>query len=414
MGNITFKRQTGNLGRIDPSDDGVSAMIGHGVATGSYTLNDVVQLNKLKDLEDLGIDKTYDSTNKMLVWHRVREFFRFAPGQTLFLMLVDASVTTGSLDVPMTDICDKDNDYLKKLLRAPSAEGKIRRVAVFMNPDNTYTGAYTSGIDDDVDTAIAKAQALVEEEFTYQRPVHVFLEGRGYAGAAATVVDLRGKSARNVSVVIGADPDVSGAETEYNDYAAVATALGVKAGLRIDENIGYVEKSNLTDTADSLFLKAGLSSNTLTGDADPSDLALLETKGYIYVKKYDGFDGVYFNDAHCCIAASDDYAYIEDNEVYNKAQRLLYQALVPKINKAYQVDPDTGYIAAVEAKALEGAGEKALEDNMAKNNEISGYEVYVDEKQDVKTTGKIIVQSKLVSTATGRELEVELGLALKL
>ncbi len=396
MGQIVFTRSNRGIGRKNPSKDAISALIGHG-----YEIVDGVEFDtnykfvRIDEAEDIGITLENDIANDMLVWYHIDEFFRINPGVELHLRVVSDAVTA-------PEIVDKDADHLKKLLR--DTAGVIKRAGVFLN---VVSGETADGLDEDVWTAIAVAQQLADYERSLNRPIHIYIEGRGLAGNTTDVGDARAQLCGQVSLVIAQDLDIAALDASFTTHAAVGTVVGIKAFQKVNDNIGYVGGANIQSKADGRWVRPGLSSNlALTEyDDDPTDgdFKTLGDKGFIFPMAYMEQDGVFFNDDPTCDAIDSDFYCCANSETYNKAHRALYKALLPKVNSTTLVDPDTGKLAASVCQEYEEIGETALFE-MQKAGEISGKKVFCDPDQNVLLTSEVLDEFEIVPTGTARKV----------
>lgn len=404
--NVTINIGNGALGRRNPSKDMVSAMIGNGVSPGSsplLQLGSSYQLKSINDAVTLGITAAYDTTNNVLVYHHIKEFFRMNPDGELWIMLLANTVTmTQMLDVANTS-------YAAKLLL--DAGGNVRRLGAFRAPATNYTPTTTDGIDSDVLTAIAKAKALkAQEDAAHRNLGGIIIEGRSYTGSATNAEDLVGGSydADGVAVTILQDYDIAETHAIHNGYAALGTVLGLRSKAKVNEDTMWVEKFNLQDMSIPIFENVALSSHILISAYSDTDLGTLHGKAYIFGRKYVGVDGVYLNSNKCATAASSDYAYLPDNEVIAKAARLIYAALVPKLGNPVSVDTATGKLETTFVSYLERLGHSALAE-METAQEISGKDVYIDPAQNVLSTSEINVKFSVVPVGTARTIIADLS-----
>lgn len=405
MGKLLIKRGEGGLGRRNPSQDMVSGMMLGGVAATGLALDTTSpKLTRVEDAEDLGINQAYDTANDILVYYHIKEFFRMNPSGSLYIRLTAQAANT------LTKMCTPTLTHVTNLLK--DAKGEIRQVGVVLNPLTTYTPTLTAGIDADVTAAVAQAQLLANAEYDLKRPVQIVIEGREFNSTVALAGDLRALSAPDVHVTILQDLDVAATGDDINeDHAAVGTTLGVISLANVHENIGYVAKFNLADALVSAFVNPGLSSHKAIADYE-ADYANLTAKGYLFARPYNGntvTNGLYFDDFPSCSAITSDYAYGNTRRVINKAVREVYAKLLPRVNSPILLDASTGKIEMAVAKSFEADAEDALS-VMLQADEISGMDAFVDPDQDVQTTGKIITKIAVVEVATGRTLEVEIGL----
>lgn len=405
MGQVVITRTTGGLGRRAQTEDQYSGLVmSVKTAPSGLALGTVAELDSLKDAEDLGITAAYDTADVVLAHYHISEFFRMNPNGKLFILLGDQDTET------LAVMADKANDFAKKLLRSPEADGKIRQVAIARNPAAAYTPTITDGLDADSHAAIPKAQALAAEEETLHRPVVFIIEGRSFSGTIADLDDLRSLSADapQVCVCIGQDKDVGDVNALYAGHACVGTLLGLMSRRKVNENVGWVADGNIQSAADEAFLNPALSSNALITAYTSANFTTLDTKGYIYPKTYVGRAGVYFNDSYTCIALTDDFFSIENNRTIQKAIRLVYARLLPHVNSSVRVDPTTGKLAPSTCKYFEEEANSELKD-METDGEISGFDAWCDPDQDILSTDTLTVNIQIVPTGVARTISVPIG-----
>jgi hypothetical protein len=411
---IQATRTSGNLGRRAANLDGVAVLVMNGMAvSGGVQLSTVYELVSPTQLAALKIDAAYDSTNNVLVYHHITRAFLRNPNLTLYIMLVPQKVSTNHISPDV--ICDKANAYLLKALNDVKTRfnAKPKLVGVAFNPHSTYTATTTDGIDATGATAKAKLAELLtdqEDSFSY---VSALLEARSFTGIVANLVSVESLSsnlaAPRVSFVIAADPAIS-STAAYAGYAAIGDALGMFSLASISENVGNpIPKFNLTNSANNAFVTAGLSGNQAL-PVDNAILNSLQTKGYIFAENIEGVDGIYFNDTRTCVAITDDYAYVENNRVIDKALLSIRTALLPLLTNAkLKVDTTSGELTLSQKSLLEDAADKSLEP-MEKAGDISGgISCIIPSGIDVLGGEEIVVQASFVPTAIGRLVTVKAG-----
>ena len=223
--------------------------------------------------------------------------------------------------------------------------------------------------------------------------MHFYLVGKELNGAIADVGDLRAQASPDVTVTVAQDLDIAALDSKFTTHAAVGTLVGVKASQPVNINVGYVQVNNIQDKANGLWVNPGTSANAAlsTYDETPGtgDFDALGTKGFNLLQTYTGTPGVYYNDDPTCELATNDFYSASNCEVWNKAFRLVYVALTPKVNGPVLVNADTGQLSASYCQDLEETGEAALQ-AMLRAGEISGKKVTVDPNQDVNTTSEIV------------------------
>ncbi len=398
---LSIKKTNGNLGRTASNSDMVSAMVMNGVATSELALGTVYELRSMEDAEALGLDADYDDTNSVLVSHHIERAFLRNPSVILHIMLVAQTVT-------LTQMVDKENEYLAKLLREKN--GEIVQWAVARNPSVGYTPTLVTGLDEDVVNAIPKAQALIEFEETQFRFADGFIEGKSFNGTATAALDLRTLEADGVSVVIAADKTISALKTIYNGYAAVGDVLGLASLVSVSQNIGELaDEFNLTDADNEAFIVAGLSSNKAMSEYSDTAIETLNDKGYIFAEATPGRAGYWLNDSHNCVVNTSDFAYKEGSRTIKKAIKLARVALLPRIKRRIPVDTTTGFIAKTEAKDLETLIKTSIAGMQSDGDISGGIDAYVNPEQNVLETSEFECELTFVPVAIGRAITLKIG-----
>lgn len=400
---LIVKKLNGGLGRRNPSADMVTGSVMNAVATDSMVLGEIYALKSPDDIEALGVNKEYDTENKVLVYERLRRFFIHNPSITVYFMPVAQGVT-------LTQMADKESNYLAKLLREKA--GEIVQACISLNPDDEYVPVIETGLDKDVISAVAKAQELSDNEWNKDRYCEIFVEGRSFSGTATAAIELRKLTVDcpDVSVVIGADYNVSNRDDIFKGYAAVEDFAAMISKADVSQNAGeIIENFNLTNVSEDVFLIPGLSSGNKVSDYSETALDVLNDKGYIFVTSVSGTAGMYFNDTHTCTEIKSDYAYVENNRTIKKAIKLAKQALTPRIKGRLYVDESTGQLSAETVKDLETTTKVSL-DPMAADGDISGgVDAYIDPEQNVLATSEFEVLLTFIPVAIGRTITLKVG-----
>ena len=402
FGGVTVNQLNGGLGRRNPTFDGTCLIVIEGaVAATGLAVNTALKLLALSNAEDVGINAAYDDTNSILAHYHIDEFFRLSPNEALYVVLADATFT----DAILTDIV-KANTDIKGI-------GIVRNDKTPIVDFSAYIGGYQNIV-----------KALQAE---YVNIDFVLVEGNVYDSATAVAAydDLRAETAPNVSVVVVQDPVIRALKAAYEGFAAIGTALGSLSVRGVNENLGSVDIENkpgfakgqptfpITNTGRSRWLSAVLQNGVDVATLTATEKEDLTTKGYVFVGTYVGLAGMYFSASPTCDLASSDYAWIENNRVWNKAARALRAALLPRVKSNLLKDPTTGFIRATEAKELEQIGQNSLT-AMEAAEEISGSKVYIDPEQVVDNATPLVVKAQVVANGIIFDITVDLGLTNKL
>lgn len=393
MGNITFVVESNALNRATSNDSTSGLVISGNNLPAGISSGDIFVFGNLNDAISEGITEAFDEGNEQL-YYQISEFYRFNPSATLHVMLIEG--------VTVEEIC-RNADYLEKLI--VSAAGEIKQCGVVAAASSVLE--YTQGVENSVVEAIPLLKSLQTEQALYMRPFTCIIDCQAINGTIAALGNLRTNSAPGISVCVAHNKGAEGRTS------AVGTALGLLSARKVSENIGWVAKGNVTDLAKDRFVSAelaGTGNSIVDYEANYQDL---HNKGFLFVRPYSNYSGFYFFDDANLAQLSDDVNSLSLQRVINKAQRLLYAKLLPRVNSPVLVNPTTGRIAAEVAKSYEADGLAAL-NAMLQNEEVSGVAVYVNENQDVVTNGNIEIQYEIVPIGTARNITNKISLAVKL
>lgn len=394
---------------INSQNTSISGLIANGVAVvGKLVLGQPYAIYSPDDAKELGIDAAYDVANSVVLSHHIDEFFRGSVvGTKLYLMVVAQSIT------PSVIFTDPTGIYARKLVAY--AKGEVYQIGLAYNGAFTVGApeTYTDGLSSEIRSAISPAQEFALWAFETERPCHVLLEGRGYGGNAATVVDLKDLvtgadiplEADKVSMIIAQDWDYAESLNfaSGKKYASVGLALGILAGIQVNENIGAVETLNLTDAARGKYVTAGLSSHQTVEDAEGS-LTALDTKGYIFPRKYTGISGYRFNDDHVCAPEIVDADGIMNEfkislgRPMDHTVRLLRATFTPKIKSVQPVNAQ-GKLPTGVIKNFNDMGDKVFAD-LIKEGKISGGKTFTDPDSNL-LTGDRALNLEFIQQPTG-------------
>lgn len=150
----------------------------------------------------------------------------------------------------------------------------------------------------------------------------------------------------------------------------------------------------------------------LVKDVSQSYLTAVDNLRYIFAVKYRGSAGTYFNDSHCAVSLSSDYAYIENNRTIDKANRGIYASLLPALKGPLLLNDD-GTLADTTVAYLISLASVNLE-QMKREATLSGYQVNINTNQNVQTTGNLSINVQLLGIGVARNITVNIGFVLAL
>lgn len=353
---VYFTINTENLGRLEPDADTVAGLV-LGNITGLGALPNLAEktIYSLKQAEDLGLTKTYDETNAVAAWIHIADFFRKNPNGELHVLTLDAPPT-------FNDVLHASTGAALAFIR--NANGRIKQLGVVLNNPSLHATFMAN-----IATHIATAQDFCRTlEAEYKWLDVVFFEGLGFDIASGSLPNLRAADRPNVSVVLGNDKTWQTIDANYEGTSAIGEVLGSSTGKPIHDSFAEAKESNtLTDVADSRFLDVRIKltdPDSYTQDEDAK--AVLNEKGFVFPRQYALRSGWYWTQSQNCSLTTSDLSSIEMVQVINKAQRVLYNTLVPYINKTFNITA-AGRLAFLDRKLAEDDVRNQLEANMADN-----------------------------------------------
>ena len=392
---------------------------GAGLAVKDKLQGNVIEINSMDDLKELGITAYSGDTEKDLLfgipYYHINHFFGIQ-GSTgrLFIMFAD---------------CGVDWNAIEQMQRA--AHGMINQLGVWTEQSlwkQTDPEAETYSIDLVTDLQ-SKAASLADEN----APLSILLCANSAVIATAEEsvkkVEL-GKiptcviNARFVSVLLGQglDADVSAmqlANQNLTPVGNIGAALGCIASASVQESFAWVNKFNLIGYFPDIEMGFGdvtlnsedkLTSTLKYSSLNKIQLDDLDDKGYVFLCKYSGLEsGVFFSKDQTC--SNGDYRTVARNRTIHKSRRAVRNALLPYVNSPLKVDPSTGYLSSAKITMFQNIVSDILT-TMQNNEEISGFSVTIDKNQNVLKNDTLIIKYSLVPVGVASRIEVVEGLAL--
>ena len=379
----------GLLGTVGESPDGLLALIcGASAAATKLALNSVYEVRSMDDLAGLGVT----AQNNAVLYKHVSEFYDEAGSGTKLILYPVAPATTA------TNICDYTKTaegYARDLITRQN--GALRGIGIAGVNSNSSV-ASTNGLDSDVFTALPKAQQLAEWATTeLYAPLFVAIEGRAY-DASKELKNLSSETYNRCLVAIG--------DTLVNSTgAAIGTLLGRIASIPVQRNIGRVKDGALFP----LEMYVGAKKIEESSNA----IASIFDKGYIVPRKHVGRSGYFYADDPMACDPTDDYAHIASRRVIDKAYRIAYDTMLEELLDEIDLNED-GTMQHAVVKSWQQTLENAINRKMTAKGELSatngeGCKCFIDEKQNVASTSKIVVTLKVRPHGYSRYIDVNLG-----
>jgi hypothetical protein len=327
------------------------------------------------------------TVSKSAVWHyHISEFFRVQSKGQLFIGIyaVPSSYTFSEIQ--------SIQDY---------AQGKIRQIGIFKD------AAFSS-------SDLTAIQVVCNTLAGLHKPLSAIYAGNIQGTTdLTTLTNLATLTANNVSAVIGQDAAGQGNYlyvTQGKSITCLGATLGAVALAKVSDDIAWISKFNMSSGTELDTI--AFANGTLVSSLSQSTLNTLDNNRYIFLIKYVGIAGSYFNDSHCAVAVTSDYAYIENNRTIDKAIRGIYSSLLPNLNSPLQLNAD-GTLQNTTVAYFTSQASVNL-DEMIRQTELSAYQVLIDPTQNVLSTSNLTVSVKLVPIGVARQITVKIGFTLSI
>lgn len=386
LSGVNIEKLEGGLGRLATATDDHIAIIATGLPTGAVAtaINNTglgVVITSVYQAEQLGINASFDSNNNITLYDDIVEYFRLAPTATLYLF--DKITAT--------------------------------ELKAFINQNKEIKGYgfhFSAATDPTTVSTTAAAHQVIIDAFAAQNRLIDFVM-LAPDKLATYNIDLFALTCPNVSVTVAC--------RNKNGIPSLGAALGMIAVRKVNENMGSVNIINkplakrgtadytLTDTKLSKWPQGFLTNASVISAIDNSVLQGIVAKGYIVAATYEGYGGVFFENSYTCTEQTSDFAFIENNRTWNKAARIVRAALMPEVKGVVKKNPTTGYVASTTHMRWTSLLNKALE-QMLIDDEISGFEVYIDPKQVVNNTSPVQVKVTIAADGISHSFLVAVGL----
>lgn len=151
-------------------------------------------------------------------------------------------------------------------------------------------------------------------------------------------------SCNRVCVVMSSDGKF-GESSSYS--AAIGQVLGRAAKIAVNQNIGRVRSGAIAAKG---YLMDGK-----TPEEHYSVWGILDDAGYIFYRTFIGKNGYYLNGDATATATSDDYCFLANGRVIDKAVVIAYETYIDDILDNIEVDADSGAISTPLCKSFEAS-----------------------------------------------------------
>lgn len=378
---LTFVRTSGNVPRTPPNQDHVSALVLDFTNAG-YSVSSELYNGRFASLEDVAAANfANDGTvSGKIVDYHLRKAFEINPGSDIVLW--------ASSVVPFTNV-------LEFILNNTT--------------DIRQAGVYIAGAGEDISTHLDFLQSQADIQYEKGAPVSFILaSGHGVLNYDELPAYNTGYKNISLSISESQDDDCASLRAEAGEPVTdIGIMIGLVSKAAVHESVAWVKKFN------SGIQKPGLVDGSDLIKLSTADLQGLDSKGYLFFKKYPGISGSYLNDSHTLAEPTSEFSKIEAVRTMDKVERGIRTYLTPYLGAPLYVDAETGKLRPDTVAFIETLAGRQLED-MEKAGELSGYKVEVDPNQNVLSTSTVEIIVKQVAVGVMRRVNVKLSYTTKI
>ena len=385
---VTININKDRLGQTNQTEDTIAGMIitGSTVAgADNITVGTARQIFSLESAESIGI--TEGGTNAF-AHNAIKEFYEKAgTGAELWIMLTTESVK-------MSEQLDNTGDYAPTLLNA--ASGRIRILVASQKSAEGIT--ITNGLDEDVDLAVNKAQALSVAYASKYKPLKVIIDGKDFNGTVADLKDYKQASNNRVAILLG--------NANASKNAGLGMIIGKIASNPVQRSIGRVRDGDLGIVA--AYFNNGEAVETLEDSWEA-----IHNKGYIFLRSIPGKAGYFFTDDPTLTSNSDDLNSLKRVAVIDKATLIALSVYTENILDEIPM-AENGQISPALIGNWRSDIETAINQQMTLEGEISGVRASIDPNQDILGTDKLKATLDILPVGYSKYISIDLGFTTSL
>ncbi len=394
MGKVTIDITEGGLNRPSANYDNYAGIILEVDALPAGWLNDAVEtLTKVEDLTALAVLNTGTASDKFIYYH-VSEFFRLNPTGTLLVAL-----TTDAFDVAKLDLIVNENNNVRLIGYNP----QVTTVLV------VQIDALQTKLETMFDTSMQPVRCVYSGTIATNDP------STATGGASRVLYDCM------QDLTVGSFGKAV-FDANSSQCGATGTILGLLAGRPVHQKMSWVASGDISglDWTSPGLIDGTTSTLLLTQAAIDAYLV----KGINVVRTYPRSTGSFMSGTRCSTLTTNDYAVFNYGRVVDKAAILVYNALLPSVDRPAYINPTTGKLNNDTIEFLRMAAYNAIQDNMIAGKSGNDVElsvdpntgrlqdnaIYIDPAQNVLSNETINITIGVVPVGSSKIINITIGL----
>lgn len=368
---------------------------------------------------------------KAIMYYHISEYFRMQPKGVLYVGIFAEADGTTYTGVAIQTVQDYAEGVIRQMLvynqwvtlasgqvtasqtYATTNETNHKPLSVILHSD--MDGLTLAGLSDFSTLSSKNVSVNIAEEANWHYPAYantkayvqgdkIIFNGKSFQSRKATTgnipydTDYWSQTSINLSAISGFT------------IGTLGNLLGVVSYAKVNQCIANPERFNLTS---GLLLDGGaFATGDLYKDIAVALLNILNDQHYIFTRNLVGLSGTYYNDSWTTIAATSDYATIENNRTIDKFIRGDRTLTLPLLASDIYLNED-GTITEDTIAVYQNPSDKVIR-QMERDGEISQGEASIDPAQDVLGTSKIVKSVLIIPVGVARRIETNIGYTVKL
>lgn len=135
----------------------------------------------------------------------------------------------------------------------------------------------------------------------------------------------------------------------------------------------------------------------------------LEEFGFTVARRFGSDTGYYVTSGRIKAPAGSDYSYVTNRRVMDELCSVAYAAYLLYINKAIDIDVESGFIDEAQAQEIDGVVKGKLETAVIDTDEASGVSAVLSREDNVLSTGTLNAEVGCIPKGYARNINVTLG-----
>lgn len=352
-------------------------------------------------ITDTVVNSVTNGTASLLAqWHyHIKEYFRLNPKGNLFTGFFPITAQTWN--------------FAEIVTMQTFAQGKIRQIGLYLDHANSDFSSAANIV-----TVLNACQLQKAALDTVHAPLSIKVTTDiSTISDLTTLQDLSALSDFGVSYSIGQDGSNLGfAIFKAQGYSIgdIGAQLGALSVVAVNQDQGCLAYVNYTDGSE--LSKPCYANGTAVDLIAAVNLATqLNNYRYIFLQQNIGFSGTgtTINDNHCAVSFSSDYAYENDNRVFDKMHRLLYAQFIPILKSTIKLKEDgtltNEIIAYYNAQIAQALNVMLTSDPLTGNQELAAELPTIDPNQNVLATGNLVISVQATPEGVARNIIIGLS-----